>query len=151
MTAVETVKKAIEKAFPGHDYIIDLGGLYPFAIRIAFKEPKIYKSVEQFIFSHEFAKRFWGDELVCEIHGTPKSMEGCHHSWEGGAFVPAWQYHGPQMFLAENRLQYLAQFLLHCPQSPNGEHDLIPFGGEDSMNVCIHCRYHENETTYEQK
>jgi hypothetical protein len=51
----------------------------------------------QLIFSHEFAKYFWGG---CNIIGC----EGCYKDI-------LWQYHLQQMVLEENPLDYLKVFL----------------------------------------
>lgn len=51
------------------------------------------KSYYSEIFTHDFAKAFWGEE-VDEFFGCPK-----------------WQAHLQQMVLEENPLQYLAKFL----------------------------------------
>lgn len=59
------------------------------------------------IFSHDFAKAFWGEEEIeVEIEVGP----------EGGMVyefyrLPAWQYHLQQMVLKEEPLKYLEQFL----------------------------------------
>jgi len=48
------------------------------------------------IFSHKFAKAFWGEEEVNVYFAK---------------FIPAWQYHLQQMVLKENPLSYIEKFL----------------------------------------
>jgi hypothetical protein len=53
------------------------------------------------IFSHDFAKAFWGEEIArFRRTGTTMKKE-----------IPEWKYHLQQMVLEENPLQSLAQFL----------------------------------------
>lgn len=54
------------------------------------------------IFSHEFAKAFWGDELI-KTYPTGEWTE-CKH-------IKKWQYHLQQMILEENPLKYIEKFL----------------------------------------
>ena len=86
MTQKEIYLAALKKAFPedyskrmfdiiGNDY--DTGEERPF----------------QTIFSHQFAKAFWGDD---------------GHILES---KPAWEYHLQQMVLEEEPLKYLEKFL----------------------------------------
>lgn len=64
------------------------------------------------IFSHKFAKAFWGDfkRKSPELYGTAKK--------EGGVYTDddlvtslGWQYHLQQMVLVEEPIKYLEQFL----------------------------------------
>ncbi len=53
---------------------------------------------EHLIFSHDFAKAFWGEEDY-----TDGKIVICNHK--------AWQYHLQQMVLYEEPLNYLERFL----------------------------------------
>jgi hypothetical protein len=115
MTNKEILKKAIEKAvkngwnpipyIPEHtpgatgDQLIKL---------LAFN---YYK----FIFSHSFAKAFWGEE---EIKYLPLNFVKAVDAEEiAKNFLllnlksPAWEYHLKQMVLEEDPIKYLEQFL----------------------------------------
>jgi len=64
-----------------------------------------YRNNKELIFSHEFAKAFFGCERVILILGgrdTPK---------EGIDYLPRWKYHLRELVLAEDSLKYLEQFL----------------------------------------
>lgn len=78
-----------------------------------------------FIFSHGFAKAFWGEEEVCYDCGQIlEADEGdglmckncCEHAgWDdnlGDADgQPAWQYHLQKMVISENPIKYLEEFI----------------------------------------
>lgn len=54
------------------------------------------------IFSHEFAKAFWGEE---KLNMREKiKLSKCGH-------IPEWQYHLQQMVLEKDPLKYLEKFL----------------------------------------
>ena len=52
------------------------------------------------IFSHDFAKAFWGEEEAtwCEVCGNCKEMD-------------CWQYHLQEMVLEKEPLKYIERFL----------------------------------------
>lgn len=87
MTNEEILQKAIGKA---QDYGFDSNlKLYP--------EDLIREDHYQaIIFSHDFAKAFWGDIAI------PEGNRGQ---------LLAWQYHLQQMVLEEDPIKYLEQFL----------------------------------------
>ena len=60
-----------------------------------------YASVYQIIFSHDFAKAFWGDKPY-KIYNIQGKVE------ESGL---TWQYHLQQMVLEENPIKYLEAFI----------------------------------------
>ena len=60
-----------------------------------------------YIFSHEFAKAFWGEKKKCKCSGFCIQYQGC--SCE--ANISGWQYHLQQMILCEEPLKYLEKFL----------------------------------------
>jgi len=83
MTDEECFEKAIEKACK-NGYEKDC---------LPWRLPDLEKT----IFSHDFAKAFWGEETVDEAYRSFPKRE--------------WQYHLQQMVLKENPIQYLAKFL----------------------------------------
>lgn len=69
------------------------------------------------IFSHDFAKAFWGEE---EIETDEQSYSGARYSTDTGEFIgpviefkkkPIWQYHLQQMVLEEDPIKYLEKYL----------------------------------------
>ena len=130
MDEKEVLTKAIEKA--------KLNGLDKSATlnwaknRIDFSWGSIGEGY--FIFDHEFAKAFWGEENTCFICGstTPEVNEthnsngddrdvncsGCGAEWmsksefsEEGNYIPFWEYQLQQMVLAPNKVMYMKDYL----------------------------------------
>ena len=98
MTNEEILKKAIEKASKnGYDIIF-----YPSAKdTLYYIEKEINLTIKDYyfiIFSHDFAKAFWGD----------KDWSGCCEEYY---VKKEWQYHLQQMVLEKEPLLYLKQFL----------------------------------------
>ena len=63
----------------------------------------------QMIFSHEFAKAFWGEEKETyyeEWKDSTGYLEG-----NGGYYQSNWQHHLQQMVLCKEPLKYLEKFL----------------------------------------
>lgn len=94
----ETIlKKAIEKA-ESNDF------QNPNVLATYSGQGIMYKNYYSVIFSHDFAKAFWGKKET-DLVG------------EGGATIlyygtqPAWQYHLQQMVLEEDPIAYLEQYL----------------------------------------
>lgn len=56
-------------------------------------------SKETLIFSHDFAKAFWGEEEIHVVSDNPDFD------------LPAWQFHLQQMVIQENPISYLERFL----------------------------------------
>lgn len=109
MSDSKILKKAIDKA-KKNGYDNDMLGTY------------IHECLYAIIFSHSFAKAFWGEELLCydcgEPVGSPMSVEcivigtgtcSCSRQFENN--LPAWQLHLRDMVLEENPIKYLEQFL----------------------------------------
>lgn len=68
------------------------------------------------IFSHYFAKAFWGKNKVCYLCGhTEKECrieQTTNCGAEGfGGFTISWKYHLQQMVLEEEPLEYIRRFL----------------------------------------
>lgn len=65
------------------------------------------------IFSHDFAKAFWGEEMAHIRHGVvyvPKTAAE-NYSRDNDPLFPIWQYHLQQCVLCDNPLHYLENFL----------------------------------------
>ena len=109
MTDEEILKKAIEKA-EKNGYKPDgmLGAVLSGELGIGL-DPNIYNHLVAdrqyliYIFSHDFAKAFWGDA------GYSDDMEDPH---DEGLLV--WQYHLRQMVLYKNPLRYLELEFMKC-------------------------------------
>lgn len=126
MTNEEILKLAIEKAvrngwLGGGEIGTLLVGEYDYDDRAVYIEIQssdrgtTYRSFYDLIFSHDFAKAFWGEAEVCESDGVLINDRGCHcaiyQEW-GRCFTElAWQYHLQQMVLEEDPISYLEQFL----------------------------------------
>ena len=67
--------------------------------------------IESIIFSHEFAKAFWGEEYICSFCGLNRDNPDCCNEEWGKDQDYNWEYHLKQMVLEDNPLQYLEQFL----------------------------------------
>ena len=132
------LKKAIEKAVK-NGYVpkcksshVDMTDEKLSVIKIhAYRKESLYFFVEfdgdhggwmthcyEIIFSHSFAKAFFGEEngSPC-IHSMEKNDE-CITGWhwdkdrpKNEGYYPAWQYHLQVMVLEENPIQYLGRFL----------------------------------------
>jgi hypothetical protein len=86
------------------------------------------------IFNHDFAKAFWGEEIICPFHENNKHRYSKYaENYKEGEIVPddvvrigfknnkcgicgekiihRWQYHLQQMVLEKNPLKYLERFL----------------------------------------
>lgn len=97
MTNQETLKKAIEKAIKG-GYKIEWDGNNEVWYDSDKHTPWESYSVYDIIFSHSFAKAFWGEEKRL----TDKIAD-LYEYW--------WQFHLQQMVLEEQPLKYLEKFI----------------------------------------
>lgn len=71
-----------------------------------------YIGLESIIFSHDFAKAFWGEERICDNCGY--LYEQCHGACRIDSVVTDtvnWRYHLQEMVLEKNPLEYLEKFL----------------------------------------
>ncbi len=103
MNNEQILKKAIrkigwEKDILGEDYV-----------REFIEERKWYPA----IFSHDFAKAFWGKEKIrtyycwgCNTGEVQRRHTGCQCQ-----YMLAWQYHLQQLVLKEEPLKYIKKFL----------------------------------------
>ncbi len=79
------------------------------------------KEVYNYIFSHDFAKDFWGDKLVYSLgwccwdalgevkHGDITHYKDCQNY--GAMALYYWEYHLQNMVIADDPIAYLAKFL----------------------------------------
>lgn len=112
MTNEEILRAAIEKAV--------MNGWEPINIELMRKYESVdlpevlSKTVDyrRFIFDHDFAKAFWGEELVCAEDSPLHMAEDSECKYcEYPRVVEAWQYHLQQMVLEEDPIKYLEQFI----------------------------------------
>ena len=111
MTDKEIIRKAIEKS-------------KVYRAHVGF-EPEIKSDLlREFLFSHKFAKAFWGTKrwnLMIDFDDSGYTDEDniTGVRWyddedmgtDGYISLPAWKYHLQQMVLEKNPLKYLEQFL----------------------------------------
>jgi len=103
MTDKEILKKAVEKAenngYQLSQYIKSLFIKHDIPSIQYFTDVDLHFLI---IFSHEFAKAFWGEKLLV------------HVILKGGGMIPkilSWEYHLQQIVLKEEPLKYLEKFL----------------------------------------
>ncbi len=115
MTNKEILTKAISKAVDnGFD---DQGFLEMYnALTKLGKVVTRDELIPSLVFSHDFVKSFWGgpkcstekvergSDMFCSECGTVYCASKSF--WES-----FWQYHGQQLFLAEDRLKYIERYL----------------------------------------
>jgi len=118
MTNEEILKKAIEKAIKnGLDIVLfayDIGDLCKEALL-----NNLFKYTNSIIFSHDFAKAFWGERKICPDCGISETFystftEHGHCkicSKIDTKFVVNWKYYLQKLVLQEEPLQYLKKFL----------------------------------------
>lgn len=125
MTNQEILTKAIEKALKNG---LDLKSCYENSvIKEKFIGSNVYDDNQwiiscltnkyfedmymKLIFSHEFAKAFWGEELV--VPSYPKSLNDDYveDAITVDDMIKLWQYHLQQMVLKEEPIKYLEKFI----------------------------------------
>ena len=113
MNKENKLKKIIEKAVEGgwEDESIGIkNDLNLEGLLISYGDYDL--GIESIIFSHDFAKAFWGEETGYEEHVR---LGYCHGHKDVCGFKnetkPIWQHHLQQMVLEGNPLNYLAKFL----------------------------------------
>ena len=112
MTNEMILRKAIEKAvkdgYKMGKELLELQEKQPLAYDVNAKY--FYYS---FIFSHDFAKHFWGRDWVCDCCGEKSCWEGnimCGRS-RNASVLELWEFHLQQMVRKIEPLHYLEQFL----------------------------------------
>lgn len=108
MTDQEILQKAIEKALENGyrpKQFIDLGWYVDVDLKIVYSDddPEDIISYQEIIFSHDFAKAFWGDKNT----DYAISCMGINRM----PFLVSWQYHLTQMVLEPDPIKYLEKFL----------------------------------------
>lgn len=102
MNDTDILKKAIEKA-------VKNGFNKDFPIDLFLKLQEAWYGV---IFSHDFAKAFWGTkETYKREHGYYEAGNVPKTEFIEETINSGWQFHLQQMVLEENPIQYLAQYL----------------------------------------
>lgn len=73
----------------------------------------VYKTVSlrEVIFSHKFAKAFWGDHFIQERQIQYCLKNGIPQPEEKIFLMPSWKYNLKQMVLEKEPLKYLEKFL----------------------------------------
>ena len=112
MNKQEILTKAIEKAVEGGWQDADIGAFSKFVecsnatefglYEVWHGDQRLLYAMEQIIFSHDFAKAFWGEE---------KHESNCSGSFACPIFTPVWQHHLQQMILEEDPVGYLSKFI----------------------------------------
>src|SRR5215216_1669982 len=103
MSNEEILRKAIEKAQEnGYKSLI--------AVEQVIAHNNQFQNPIAIIFTHDFAKAFWGEKNRCIIEG--KRIFYCEHkNIKGTILYPAWNYHLQKMVIKEEPLKYLEKFL----------------------------------------
>lgn len=104
MTNEEILQKAIEKAEKNR-------------FKNPFSEFELNEYYEVVIFSHEFAKAFWGEEKIkywSALGNLPSFCYECDMAmtdYQVTNWPIAWKYHLSKMVLEKEPLKYLERFL----------------------------------------
>ena len=62
--------------------------------------------INEILFDHEFAKAFWGEEIIFDSLGNGHTIGS-----RGRCLGTAWEHHLQQLATSEDKIQYLKQFL----------------------------------------
>ena len=116
----QLLKKVIEKAVKGgwNTNQIDISD-YGYTFRTEYGEITYHfhslvadKEYFRIIFSNDFAKAYWGENKVCDLHGK---RSPCCEDWTIPVYIIAWHYHQHKMLdeiqAGKNSLKYLEKFL----------------------------------------
>lgn len=114
----EILKKAIRKAIKGGFKQIAFGQNIKHRYKLRHFD-KVEITLYELIFSHDFAKAFWGEKKVKEktnYHRATKSVMGTQGYNKGDlVYTPiyhtAWKYHLKKMVLKKDPIKYLEKFL----------------------------------------
>jgi hypothetical protein len=126
MTDKEVLQKAIEMAIEnGYDkelkFVADFKENNPFVIVFRLDRETDPTDLNTVIFSHDFAKAFWGEGFDPEITEYVEYPNGAVEQ-EG---VISWVYHLQQMVLEENPIDYLRKFVSNGENSNLSLTDII--------------------------
>ena len=115
MTNEQILKKAIEKAVKnGWEGELPVGLKYLLEITVSggIIVGHVYDTI---IFSHDFAKAFWGEEKLPICEGRCGYIGEDMHMHKKEYFskymIKAWKHYLQQMVLEENPLDYIRKFL----------------------------------------
>lgn len=124
MTNEEILRAAIEKAVKkGYDLnkIVGEEGEIDLSItnfdevflhrRFSGMSKDVYLDSFTIVFSHDFAKAFWGEDPFSEFRVEYRSMKVTDEKYQGWEKLETWQYHLQQMVLEEDPIKYLEQFI----------------------------------------
>lgn len=106
----EILKQSIKKAIKG-GWDKKIGRFWLKQVKYGDSHGKL------FIFNHDFAKAFFGTELIPVCQNCRKIRKDrfdsscCNGMIVAYEMLRLWQHHGQKLFLAKNRLKYLQQFL----------------------------------------
>ena len=101
MTNEKILKKAIEKVVKNGYKNLNVDDVFPVTM-----SKMEWEGFSNFlIFSHGFAKAFWGEEEACGTAHEAKDFVG------GYCDKQMWQYHLAQMVLEKEPLKYIEKFL----------------------------------------
>lgn len=68
--------------------------------------------INEVLFNQKFCKAFWGKKWICNISlSCLYSRCSLQQEKDCGHGIEEWKYHGQQMFLSEDRLEYIKKFL----------------------------------------
>ena len=109
------LKKAVEKAekngFSFGDWIMKhISNRFPKAKGTDVISAITWTNIDLMIYSHDFAKAFWGGKDVCN-HCGGSGSKCCGALRIQINRIPAWQYHLQQMVISKDPLQYLKKWL----------------------------------------
>ena len=102
----QILKKAIERAKKNRWEFADL---YKSTLDTEYTEAQNI-SDWYFIFSHDFARAFWGEEMMCSDCERCHSRKGDCDTGTGNN-MEEWKIRLRQMVVAEDRLKYIEKFL----------------------------------------
>lgn len=107
MTNKEILKKTIEKAMENDKDFENQDCMYGFLFEDFIKTLLDRKFYYRLIFSHHFAKAFWGEKNVCSNTG----LEECFCQEPNIKWVTSWKHRLSKIVLEKEPLKYLEQFL----------------------------------------
>ena len=133
MTNEQILTKVIQKAIDGGFYsfadglfgnpeFVISGGVSPeqdfmrggFRIQVKDWPPEDAVSIERIIFSHDFAKALWGDQIVTDLEnkydylGNPNAVIPTDHEPSGTDYdYPVWMWHLQQAVVSEDPVSYM--------------------------------------------
>jgi len=104
----KVINKAEEKGYTGQP--LDYAPLY----KAVGKDEDFEIRWKCTIFSHEFAKAFWGEDIICgndenEYLNSSDECTICKNYFTN--WIKRYEYHLQQMVIEENPLKYLEKFL----------------------------------------